>query len=111
MERSPFLYQAMDGTVYHINQKGVQVIRSWSSEEEIVAFVDGNKDYEPDFILFHSKVQIVLASSPKGANQRWMPVKQIGRVKVLQLNYGRAASFISWVCQSLRVASFNTALD
>ena len=68
----PFLYQARNGTVYRIDAKGVQVIRL-PPNEDIVAFVDGDKDgYEPDDLLLNSKVRIILTSSPKGSRARWI---------------------------------------
>jgi len=57
------------------------VIESWSSKEEIVAIVDCDKGYEPNHMLMRRRVQIVLASSLKGANQPWM--KQTALVTVL----------------------------
>lgn len=97
IEGSPFLYQDRGGNVYHVNQKGVEVITSWSSEEGITAFVDGDKkNHEPDFMLAHPMVQIILASAPKGAHQPWM--KQIGRVKVLATKL--------WSCRELLLTGF-----
>jgi len=83
IEGRPFLYQAKDGTVYHVHEKGVQPIESWSSNEDIVAFVDGDKEgYKPNNMLIpRRRVKIVLASSPKGANKPWM--KDKGRVTTL----------------------------
>ena len=77
----PFLYQASNGAVYSVNENGVQAIRSWESHdsEGIVAFVDGNNDnYDPNHMLRISTVQIILASSPRGANRRW--IKRAGVV-------------------------------
>jgi hypothetical protein len=80
IEGRPFLYQALDGTVYHVNENGVQAIDSWSSVEEIVAFVDADDDsYRPNLMLLNVNVQIILATSPRGANQKW--IKQAGHVK------------------------------
>jgi hypothetical protein len=71
IEGRPFLYQGQDGTVYHVNEEGVQVIKSWPSNENIVAFVDAdNNDYGPDAILSENGVQIILASPPRGTNAR-----------------------------------------
>ena len=65
------MYQDRGGNIYHVNHKGVEVITSWSSPEGIMAFVDSdNKNHDPAFMLSHPMVQIVLASSPKGARQR-----------------------------------------
>jgi hypothetical protein len=73
IEGHPFLYQGQDGTVYHVNEKGVQVIKSWPSNENIVAFVDAdNNNYGPDKILIKDGVQIILASSPRGTSARWI---------------------------------------
>jgi hypothetical protein len=74
----PFLYQTKGGTVYHVAQNGAAAIpSSWSPETHIVAFVDGDKgDCEPKGFLFSFLVQIIVASSPKGAYYRW--IKQAG---------------------------------
>jgi len=72
IEGRPFLYQAWDGTVYHCNENGVQVIRSWSSKEEIVAFVDGDGDgYAPNPMLCGRGVQLIVAPSPKATTGKW----------------------------------------
>jgi len=82
----PFLYQATNGTVYHVHEKGVQAIESWLSNEKIVAFVDGDKeDHQPDDMLMAHEVQIVLASPPKGAHQQWMKQKPGGTVLATKL--------------------------
>ena len=81
IEGRPFLYQAKNGIVYHVNENGVEVIRSWSSTEETVAFVDGYKDNKPGYMLIRESVQLILASSPRGASAKW--VKQMGCVDVL----------------------------
>ncbi len=80
IEGRSFLYQDLDRTVYHINENGVREIQSWS-EDEIVAFIDGDKkNYEPRTML-NTKVQIILASSPKGASEKW--TEQIGGIKAI----------------------------
>ena len=77
LEGRPFLYQAMGGTVYHVAENGVEVVRSWPSQESITAFIDGDKgDFEPKTFLFDDFVQLVVASTPKGAYQKW--TKQTG---------------------------------
>ena len=46
IETRPFLFQTVGGIVYHVDGAGVNKIQSWSSEELIMALVDGNKaDY------------------------------------------------------------------
>jgi hypothetical protein len=71
IEGRPFLYQAREGAVYHVD-KSVEVVQSWSSGHEIVAFIDGDKgDYEPKAFLLRPSVQLIIASSPKGANSKW----------------------------------------
>jgi hypothetical protein len=76
----PFLYQAPQGTVYHVAEDGVEAVGLWSSKEKIVALVDGDEaGCKPDEILRRSSsVQLIVASSPKGVNpeQKW--IKQIG---------------------------------
>jgi hypothetical protein len=72
----PFLYQTRDRAVYHVSQKGVEAIQpesSWLPETHIMAFVDGDGGTtKPDGILIDPLVQIVIATSPKGANQKWI---------------------------------------
>jgi hypothetical protein len=69
----PFLYQATPGIVHHVDEKGVQVISAWPSNENIVAFVDNDKNnYVPDDILLNDEVQLILATSPKGTNSKWI---------------------------------------
>ena len=71
-EGRPFLYQTMGGTVYHVDKKGVEVVYSWPSRENITAFVDGDKgDYGSQGFLFDDYVQLVVASPRKGAYQKW----------------------------------------
>ena len=73
IEGRPFLYPAKGGTVYHVDENGVQAIRSWSSYEEIVAFVDGDREsYVPDDMFDIKTVQIIVAASPRGANRGWI---------------------------------------
>jgi hypothetical protein len=74
----PFLYQAHDGTVCHVSEKGVERIDGWPSRHLIVAFIDGDMaGYAPQGFLINSSVKLILAVSPKGAvNQPW--VKQGG---------------------------------
>ena len=74
LEGRPFHYQTIDGIVCHVTQKGVDAIpSSWSPETPIVAFVDADSgESEPNDVLEYSLVQIIVASSPKGAYQKWM---------------------------------------
>ena len=79
-----FLYQAKDGTIYHVNENGVQAIRSWypKEREHIVALVDGDSNsYEPKDTLIHERVMIILAASPRGSNAKW--VKQASHVRII----------------------------
>jgi hypothetical protein len=79
IEGCPFLYQALDGTVCHVDENGIEVIQVWLSDEVIVAFVDGDKkNYGPKHMLRRDTVQIILATSPRGADRGWM--KQVGGV-------------------------------
>ena len=72
LEGRPFLYQAMGGTVYHVAENGVEVVRSWPSQESITAFIDGDKgDFEPKGFLFDNFVQLIVTSPPEGAYQKW----------------------------------------
>jgi hypothetical protein len=84
IEGDPFLYQPRDGTVYYVNENGVEVIQTWSSMDEIVAFVDGDKfDHQPNYMLQCSNVQIVLTTSPKGTDPTENWIKDIGCVTIL----------------------------
>jgi len=78
IEGRPFLFQAIQGTVYHVAERGVKVVRSWSSEETIVAFVDADKYHEPRCILFCDSVQLIVASPPKGINPHWTEQADLG---------------------------------
>ena len=70
----PFLHQTMDGIVCHVTQNGVEAIpSSWSPETHIVAFVDADSgETKLNNVLKDSLVQIIVASSPKGAYQKWI---------------------------------------
>ena len=73
IEGCSFLFQANKNTVYHVSEDGVKVISSWQSKSNIVAFVDGDKgDHAPHDLLPGEAVQLIVASSPNGANQHWM---------------------------------------
>ncbi len=73
IEGRPFLYQAKEGAVYHVDRMGVEVVQSWSSRDGIVAFIDGDKEnYEPKSFLIQDTVQLIVASSPKGAYLKWI---------------------------------------
>jgi hypothetical protein len=77
----------MDGTVCHVNKDGVEAIVKWNSNEHIMAFVDGDKKgYQPTDYLMNGEngtVQIILASSPKGALAGGMWTKQESSVMKL----------------------------
>jgi len=105
-EGRSFLYQAQNKVVYHVNEEGVKAIKSWSSSEDIVAFVDGDEaGYEPDYILREPGVQIILASSPRGANSRWIQQKQ-SHIRIIATNLWSfrelfIAGFVSWLLLSM----------
>jgi len=72
----PFLYQSMNGVVYHVSQ-ALTPITSWSSEKPIVAFVDADQySLDPKSFICLPNVKIILASSPHGAERSW--TRQIG---------------------------------
>jgi hypothetical protein len=62
VEGHPFLFQDIEGIVYHAAEKGVEVVQSWSSNESIVAFVDLDKNVQPNDILLQDSVQLIVAS-------------------------------------------------
>jgi len=64
--------------VYHVAEKGVEVVQSWPSKETIVAFVDADKYHEPQLSLFRDSVQIIMASPPKGTNADWTKQADLG---------------------------------
>jgi len=67
-----FLYQTVDGVVYHVSRT-VTEIKSWSSDEPIVAFVDADcGSGAPKTFLRRHSVQIIAASSPGGTEQSWL---------------------------------------
>ena len=69
---SPFLYQTLGGTVYHVADT-ITTVTSLSSR----AYVDADaKKFEPQSFLRHRSVKIIAASSPQGTEQPWM--KQMG---------------------------------
>ena len=73
IEGRPFLFQATQKTVYHVAKEGVAVVRSWSSEEPIVALVDADKkNYELKTMLTDRSVQLIMASSPRGPDESWI---------------------------------------
>ena len=77
IEGHPFLFQPRNGIVYHVTEHGVKMVSSWSSNEGIVAFVNGDKmNFEPDEIIRHPSVKLIIASSPKGTVSNW--AKQLG---------------------------------
>ena len=72
IKRCPFLYQTKDGAVYYAAEKGVEAVQSWSSKEPIMAFFDNDNDdkSQPKGFLLHSAVQIIVATSPRGAYRK-----------------------------------------
>jgi hypothetical protein len=80
-----FLYQSDEGYVYHVSEKGVELIESaWESSTHYVAFVDADQGLsEPNKILRNKSVRIILATSPRGATQNWL--KQGNFVKFIKL--------------------------
>ena len=72
-----FLFQPAKGIVYHVSEKGVEVVTSWSSKEEIVAFVNGDENFKPEHIIRLPSVKLIVASSRKGTYSDW--AKQLGQ--------------------------------
>ena len=103
IEGRAFLYQAQNKIVYHVNEEGVNAISSWPSDEDIVAFVDADGvDYEPDYMLRKSSVQIILVASPKGGRSRWAGQMRTGLIK-------RIATDL-WSPRELFIAGFVSGL-
>ncbi|KAH9952840.1 hypothetical protein BC827DRAFT_1252018 [Russula dissimulans] len=48
IEGRPFLFQDIEGNVYHVAEKGVEVVKSRPSKESIMAFVDLDEKKRPD---------------------------------------------------------------
>ena len=107
IEGRPFLYEAIGRSVYHINENGVQAIQFWTSRHGIVAFVDADRDdYEPSPILFSPKVQIILATSPKGANRKWKD--QVGGIKAIVITpWSRHELFLAGFVLGLLLSTLN----
>jgi hypothetical protein len=67
-----FLYQTVNGVVYHVSRT-VKEIKSWPSDEPLVAFVDADSGTSmPASFLRRHSVQIIAASSPGGTEQSWL---------------------------------------
>ena len=85
IEGCTFLFQSKKQTVYHVTEYGVKELGSdddGSWDEPIVALIDGDKgDYEPNEMLLRPSVQLVVASSPKGAYHSW--TKQTGNASFI----------------------------
>ncbi len=75
IEGLPFLLQDNNGDIYHVAED-VKVIKSWSSDEPIVAFVDVDSGIIPKNEISRFSVQLIVASSPKGTYTKW--AKQLG---------------------------------
>jgi hypothetical protein len=61
IEGRQFLFQTIEGTVYHIAKEGVvRVVHLWSSKNHIAAFVDADKEnYIPSRLLYDHSVIIL----------------------------------------------------
>ena len=92
IEGRPFLYQAVKGALYYVDEKGFNAvrpksinadrpkyIRPWSSKGPIAAFIDGDSTtYEPHLMALNDhSVQIIVASSLKGASSAQTWIKQL----------------------------------
>jgi hypothetical protein len=73
IEGCPFLYQTINGTVYHVSDT-ITRIHSWASTGAINAFIDADSNlFEPQAFIWSNRwIRIIMASSPKGADQKWM---------------------------------------
>ena len=81
-----FLFQDIDGIVYHVARKGVESIDQWPPTERIMAFIDGDgRDAAPRDFLYHPSVQIIIAACPRGANGKWIKQVPVGMITVTQL--------------------------
>lgn len=58
--------------MYHVAENGVEVVKSWQSDEKIVALIDGDRNgFEPEDFLINDSVQLIVASSPKVTSEKW----------------------------------------
>jgi hypothetical protein len=76
IEGRPFLFQSTLGNVYHVTKAGVEI---WSlpTKESITAFIDSDKgECNPEEFILRPRVQLIVATSPKVARQKW--TKQLG---------------------------------
>ena len=104
IEGRPFLYQTIGPVVFHVDEKGVEMVQSWSSQEPIVAYIDGDEgDSKPEGFLVCSTVQLVVASPPKGAYKKW--TKQTGHAtyitKLVTKLWSRKELFLTGLVLSL----------
>ena len=111
IEGCSFLFQANKNAVYHVSEDGVEAISSWESVTEITAFIDDDKgDYAPsDILLFQEAVQLVVASSPKGAKKQWM--KQGGNGASVHAIVTKLWSLNELILTGLVLALLLSALD
>jgi hypothetical protein len=96
------LYQAIEGTLYHVGERGVEAVQSWP-DETTVAFVDGDENYNPNNSLMCNPVQPIVALSPKGANQKW--TKQIGHAPSIA-----KLAIKPWSCEEILLTGLVLAL-
>jgi hypothetical protein len=67
-----FIYQTIGKRVYHVATT-ITEIWSWVSKDPIVAFLDADDASRPPVQFFQQQsVQIIAASLPEGATQKWL---------------------------------------
>ena len=95
---SPFLYQTLEGTVYHVSSTITMITSRPSGSGKFVAYVDGDeKEFEPQWFIW--SVEIIAASSLKDTDQPWM--KQMGNI-----SFPIAFAPALWTDSELFVAGF-----
>jgi hypothetical protein len=110
IEGRPFLYYGSSGTLYYVGEKGVDVAQRslWSSNEIIVALVDGDANHAPNhmLMLIHDSVQLIVASSPKVSSEK--RIKQASTVTKLAMDlWSQKELFLTWLVFAV---PFNTRM-
>jgi hypothetical protein len=97
---TPFLYQAISGTVYYVSQEIIKIDSSWGPKNYIQAFVDGDDQVHwPSAYLENKHIQNIAAMSPRGIHdtKSWRK----------QYNHGRGVDIYAislWTFQELYIA-------
>lgn len=77
LEGVPFLYQTIQGDIFHVADS-ITLIKSWSSEEPIVAFIDADtaSHVPKDILIDHSNSLNIITQGLESTMDK--AVRQIG---------------------------------